>query len=69
MIRFPAAAAFCLLLASAGCGVGRYDADYAEAIERHRRGEPLRQPTRALAGEDQPSGADQSDAESGTASP
>jgi hypothetical protein len=73
MIRFPVAAAACLMLVTAGCGLGRYDADYAEAVERHRQGKPfppLRPPaTRGVAGEDPPSDAAQPDAESGGAAP
>lgn len=42
MSRVPAgAAAWLLLVAAAGCGVGGYDKDYAKAVERHREGAPF----------------------------
>jgi len=44
MSRVPAGAAAWLLLAAAGCGVGRYDEDYAKAVERHREGAPFLPP-------------------------
>lgn len=53
MSRVPPVAAVWVMLVAAGCAVGRYDADYAKAVERHRQGLPF-QPTKPAASEPAP---------------